>query len=576
MSSAAGSAPGPSDGDWADWRALVGRAGEDAPLSALHRMNLGGPAPAGLVAAPKELRPADPHAGARILAGDWRFDGPRARVSAPPDRAPWGPPFPTPHFADRVHRLDWLRDVAAQGPEGQRRGRSLLMSWIDTFGKWDAFAWRVGATADRVINILSAGPWLLGGLEEADRLEALGLMGRQVRHIRQRLEETPDPESRLRGAVALALAGAALADQADVLTEGLAALERECADQMLADGGHASRSAEALAGMLIDVHLVEDLLLRVGRQAPPFLSRHQSRMASMLGFLTLDDGDLLVGHGGGRRHGLAAAALAAHGETRSRFSFARLTGYQRVQAEELVLYFDTAPPTPTTQGGWVHASALALTICDGPDRILTSCGSHAALDPRVRDAARRTPAHATLTLDNLDSAQFVIDPNTDVLAADGPPGLSARRIEENDQFLLEGQHAAWRSTHGLIHRRRVYIAKNGARVTGEDALYRPASEAAIQSPAAPFALRFPLHPDVEAHAPAGDNRTVYLGLPARRRVWRFRSEAPVRVIESPYWGDAGERRTHQLVIEALADANSDGSSPPNRVRWALSRVEPGV
>ncbi|MBI1340683.1 heparinase [bacterium] len=574
----AGFAPnsGPSDAEWAEWRALVGCAGADVEASPVYRMGLNGPAPASVIATPKDPRPVNSDRGRAILEGDWRFDGPGARVRTPPDRAPWGPPFPTPHFADQIHRFHWLRDVASFGSDGQNRARSLVYSWIEMFGKWDAFAWRTGPTADRVINWLSAGPWLFGATQNETRELLLGALGRHVRHLQEQISQERDPASRFRAAVALCLAGSALPDADQTLSLGSKVLEEEVARQILADGGHASRSAEALAEAMIDLNQVEDLLLRVGVRSPAFLTRIQTRMASMLGFLTLDDGNLLVGHGGGERSGLAAAAMAPHGDVRSRFSFARLTGYQRVEAHDLKLFFDSGPAPETAFGGAAHASALALTVADGPDRILTGCGSHAALDPQLRDAARRTPAHANLTLDNTDSSAFALDADTDLLAIEAAQGVSTRRIEENDQYLIEGQHAGWRNAHGLIQRRRIYVAKNGARVTGEDTLSHPLSEPASPSRSIPYALRFPLHPDVEVRVEPGEDRTVYLGLPERQRIWRFRSEAPVQVEDSPYWGAGGARRTQQLVIRASADANSDGSSPPNRVRWAMSRVEPGV
>jgi hypothetical protein len=36
------------------------------------------------------------------------------------------------------------------------------------------------------------------------------------------------------------------------------------------------------------------------------------------------------------------------------------------------------------------------------------------------------------------------------------------------------------------------------------------------------------------------------------------------------------RKSQQLVIRGTADPSADGSQAPNRVRWALSRIEPGI
>lgn len=561
------------------WLDLVGRSGETVPHNAVYRLRLSGPTPAGLTAIPKDPRPANRARGQAILKGRWRFGS--QVVETPPDHAPWGPAFPSLHFADRIHRFHWLRDLTANGQAGEARARSLVASWVEAFGKWESFAWRLPVVADRQINLLSAGPWLLGGLEDGTRASLLDLLARQGRHLLASGGEEQEPGGRFRVAVATALSGAVIPDLSRALDAGLAMLEQECGQQILADGGHVSRSPAALAEALFDIQVVEELLLRLGVNAPAFLTRLQPRMAAMLGFFSPPDGGLLADNGGGDglipgSPGLGEAALSPYGATASRFSFARLSGYQRVQAEDLTLYLDTGQGPNRLYGGQTHAGALSITIDDGPDRLIGPCAAHPDLDPVLRDAARRTPAHSVLSIDGEDSAIFAFDALTGLRAPDGPPSVSARRLEENDQFLLEGQHGGWRVRHGLIYRRRLYIGKDGARIIGEESLSRPMSETAPAGGGRPpFAVRFHLHPAVQV-VPGDDNRTVFLGLARRQRVWRFRSEALLFIENSRYWGSGEAQKTQQLVIRGEADPNADGSMPPNRVRWALSRIESGV
>ena len=326
----------------------------------------------------------------------------------------------------------------------------------------------------------------------------------------------------------------------------------------------------------MDIQAVEDLLLRVGQNAPAFLTRLQARMAGMLDFLSPPAGLITANGGGDGFHGLSAAALRPYGAVHSKFSFARLSGYQRVQAEELTVFLDAGAGPDRPHGVRAHAGALALTVDDGDERIITQCGSNPDLDPALRDAARRTAAHSVLVLNGEDSAVFTPDAATAVRQPEGPAGLSVHRLEENEQYLLEGQHGGWRVRHGLIYRRRLYVSKDGVRITGEESLSRPMSETMLAAPAKiPFAIRFHLHPDVEI-APGPDDRTVFLGLARRQRVWRFRSEALLSVEISRYWGGETARKTQQLVVYGEADPAADGSQPPNRVRWALTRVEPGA
>lgn len=562
------------DAEDAAWLQLAGRSGQPFQASPVYRMRISGSVPSGLIAIAKDYHPPNRERGQAILEGKWRFGA--STVDTPPGHAPWGPPFPSLHFADRIHRLHWLRDVASFGSEGEAKARALVSGWCETFGKWENFAWRLGPTAERVINLLTAGPWLFNGLEGEAKSSLLESLARQLRHLQASELDASDPQVKLKIGVALCLGGAVVEDHRRALEAGLQMLERECSTQILADGGHAGRSPEMLAEVLADIHCVEELLLRMGIPAPAFLSRLQARMAAMLSFFQCPDGGVLVANGGGdASNGLAFNALRPHGGVSSKFSFARLSGYQRVQAEDLTVYVDAGPGPERPHGGRACAGALAISIDDGPERIITQCGSNPDLEPVLKEAARRSAAHSVLSLNGEDSAVFTLDPATGLMAPEGPPQLSIRRLEEGDDYLLEGQHGGWRVRRGLIYRRRLYVAKNGARITGEDSLSRPMSETAPTTSTAmiAFEIRFHLHPDVQL-AEGPDDRTVFLGLPRRQRVWRFRSETLLSVEHSRYWGTETARKTRQLVIRGVADPKADGTQAPNRVRWGLTRLEP--
>lgn len=558
------------DSDFETWLTYAGKSGETPAHSPVYRMKLSGAAPSGLKALPKDPRPLDMRRGQRIMAGEWRFGG--SSLTTPKGHAPWGPPFPNAHFADCIHRFHWLRDVAGQGDAGVSRARALCVSWIDRYGKWEPFAWRVSVTADRLINMMSAGPWLLGGLEAEARDEVLEALARHARHLSLSGDDEADPRARFRIFVALSLSGAAM-DFPEMLEAGLAGLERECAVQILADGGHASRSPQALAEAMIDLSSVEDLMLRLGLNAPAFLTKHLARMAPMLSFLTFPGGSLPPVNGGGDGWGgLSAAAMAGHGDVAARFSFARLSGFQRIQADALTVLMDSGPAPESRFAGRAHAGVLGIHIVDGDEVLVTSCGAHQGLEPSLRDAARRTPAHSVLTLSGEDSAQFAICEDTGLSAPAGPDGVSARRLEENDQHLIEGQHAGWRASHGLLYRRRLYVSRDGSRVTGEDSLSRPISATSpVEAQNLPYVVRFHLHPAVEVSC-VPEEQCVYLGLAGSKKIWRFRSEALPRIEDSRYWGGRTSSPSRQIVIGAEASALGDGSKAPNRMRWAFSRV----
>ena len=232
----------------------------------------------------------------------------------------------------------------------------------------------------------------------------------------------------------------------------------------------------------------------------------------------------------------------------------------------------SAPSTDLSENA--ASGCLSISVNDGPDRIITNVGAHSDSEPAWRMAARRTAAHSTLQVSDKELAEFARDPVSGLTRLRGPEGVSARRLEEGDDFLLEAQHGGWRQRYGLIHRRRIYVSKSGREIRGEDSLYRPLNETAPPHDGPiPFTIRFQLHSDVEA-ARKDSDREVYLGLPHRQRIWRFFSESSVDIAESVYAAHAPRSATPQLSIYGHADPSGDGAKAPNRIRWALVRVEP--
>ena len=557
--------------DAADWTEFTGKDGLPLKSSTMYRMRLNPPTIDTLLGSPKIGHPTRAKRGLNIIHGVWKFGVDKLEV--PEARAPWGPPFPSVNFGDRIHRFHWLRDLLANGEKGEKLARSLTVSWINAFGKWDENAWRVNVTADRVINWLSAAPIIIEPVSSDTKTNLLDCLAKQVHHISLSYQNVKSLHGRFRSALALTLAGTSFPNGEEYLSMGLKALEHETQAQILKDGGHVTRCPSRLAETLIDLNIAEEFLLRMGKEAPAFLSKAQMRMQNMLKFLQLPDGGLLVSNSGTDGwDGLAKTALSPFGEGGGKFAFAQQTGFQRIQAGTLSLYMDTGSSESGDNTELASASCLAIHVCDGPHRLITSMGAYPDLDPVWVFAARQTAASSTLVLDNQNSAKFTQNSESSLHHIIGPPEVSARRMEEGDQFLLEGQHSGWRESHGLIHRRRLYLAKNGQRITGEDAIYRPLAEISPPNDTdIPCSLRFQLHPNIGVEQ-GDDEKTVFLLVKDTDIAWKFRTEHSIDVEQTVYTASGTRLPAAQIVINYGVSPIGDGTISPNRLRWALSRV----
>lgn len=555
----------PSADDAALWRRFRGVDGEDVKINALHRLKMSGNPPAGFGMHLKNLQPADAWRGEALMKGMWKIG--RERLALDAGVAPWNTALPSKHFGDRLHRFAWLPDLFAQGPVGAERARYFVDSWIEAFGTFNGFAWRIGPTAARLWAWLRCGAQLFEEGEPEAQQARLDAVHRQLRHLGALIEGTADPRARWQGACVLFAASICLNGAQD-LNEAKARLEAECTAQFLPDGGHVSRAPSRGLRGLLALMTLRDLLQRADRNVPDYFDKWISRVGAMVNFFRTEDGALNTFNDGDESlPEIVTAALDRLETPPRRFTFAPKSGFQKLEKSGLRLVLDCGEAPPRPFGDYAHAGALGFELSSGPARLITSCGYSSEVNVDWQAAVRRTGAHSTLILGGRDSAKFSINEETRLLAPSGPDGISAKRLEESDEIWLDAQHSGYKQSLGLLHRRRLFMAGDGSRLTGEDSLVRPISQGEAEDRKfISFEIRFHLHPTVTAMM---SNDAIRL-ICEDGSVWRFKtSHVGTRLEKTVYLSRGVVEQPEQIVMAGMADPTSDGSEPPNCVRWAI-------
>lgn len=557
--------------DAALWRRFSGLAGEDIKASAGNRIQLAKTPPAGFRLHLHAQTPPDLQRGEALMMGRWRFGQQRSILDG--GAPPWSVPALSRHFADRLHRFDWLRDLAATSNEGADHARALVDDWADQFGQFHGFYWRLGPLTARVWNWLLMGEALFEAGTDADRQRRLDVLVRQIRYIEATVSETMNISAEWRGACVLA-ASALIFDDEDALDEHIIHLDAICTAQLLPDGGHVSRSPQRVLNNLADLLALKDLFERAERPVPDYIDKWIPRLGAMLNFFRLPDGALAPFNDGGEsRTEAVSAVLQALNEPPRRFSFAMKSGFQKLEKNGLCLLLDAGSAPPLPYAGRAHSGPLGFDLADGDARLITSCGFSPEVNLDWQAAVRRTSAHSTLSLGARDANAFETYEATRLLCPVGPEGISAKRLEEADEIWLDAQHGGWKSNFGVIHRRRLFMSGDGARLTGEDAIVRPVSQPLDEEGKfVSFDIRFHLHPSVTAMT-TGDSIQLKCENGA---IWSFRTtHAGTRLETSRYLGRGLVEKTEQIVMSGRADPNGDGAEPPNCIRWGFRREKRG-
>ncbi|WP_421789691.1 heparinase II/III family protein [Hyphobacterium sp.] len=513
----------------------------------------------------KDFRSADAAKGASILDGRYLFAGQLLE-----SENPFPEPAPSLRFAETLHGFDWLRDLlACRDESAEARAGQLVDSWWASFSKWSSFAWAPELAAKRLIN------WALApGLFRAD-LNRQSAFLQQARHLKSSARHARPGLDEIRCGTALMLSGA-LFDDSKLRDAGLAILQRTLPRQVWTDGGHYSRTPSAASEILGLLILIDIAEAHHNRDTPDVISRAIDRITPILRFFRLGDGGLVEFHGGGEGDIRAIDHLLGARDTGTKsFGFAPNSGYQRIEAGGAVIVMDVGKPAASSSA---HASALAMEMSAGGQRLVVNCGWTDKQPDNWREAVRATAAHSTLTIEETSSARLLAEGWKRRLLGSRFEEIAehvfARRNEEDIGTWVEAGHDGYAGQFGLHHRRRLFLAADGGDLRGEDGLFRPVDYGPPDDVDRRwrFAIRFHLHPSIRASL-ARDGMSALLVL-ANGDGWRFRSDGgPVRIEPSVYLA-VGEspKRTSQIVIQGDAEPFGAGERPPNRIRWAFQRL----
>jgi uncharacterized heparinase superfamily protein len=567
------SAPAPvrssrSDGGLRLWPAIAGRLFTRQLWIELYGLpgygqTLSRPRPQGFAATPRDFRPSDPATGRLVLNGRFMLAGSGMDAAAPAD--PWDRPSPNRAFAVDLHAYRWLASLMLAGERGAREALRLILAWDDHFARWTPFAWGPEILARRVFNLSCAARRMAATGTEAERLRLADILARQARQL---LRPPGGLAGRAERLTAAAVAGCALGGPpgAAIRRRALRRLPGALKATVGADGGHSSRSVEAGMELLLDLLTLDDALLQLSETPPVELGAAIARLTRALRLLTLPDGRLVSGQGGGPSDPARVAAARAHDEAGAEVPTGVVGGYLKIASPLLTIVADAAPPARGAWSGAACAQPGALEIVCGRDRLITNSG----WTPRAADrqGLRLTPAGSTLSLGDGSIDEPLSGWKGDLLDARliGPGHeVAVDHREAEGAVWLEIDHDGWAARYGLRHQRRLYLDQRLDELRAEERLY-PAegAEATVRALAAPYAVRFHLEPTTTASL-ARDRRSILLRGHSGRGWW-FRSDAPDVAIEpSVHVEDGLTRRTLQLVLRG--SVRTDGES---KIRWKLN------
>lgn len=518
--------------------------------------------------------------GRQLIAGNFLFSGTltEAKGGSIWDIAPGNAVV-----AEELHGCAWLDDLAAVG-DAKARGaaQKWVTDWIARYGNGKGAGWTPDLTGRRLIRWIQHGFFLLRGQEREANVAFYRSLGQQTIFLSRRWKATSQGLPRFEALTGMIYAGLSLEGMEAHVEPAVAALARDCGREIDDTGGIPTRNPEELLEVLTLLIWATEALKESGHHPPAAIMTAIARITPTLRALRHSDGSLARFHGGGRGlDGRLDHALAAAGD-RARVTEGPHMGFARMSAGRTSMVIDASPPPtgPASVNG--HASTLAFELTSGRRPLIVNCGSGRTFGEDWRRAGRATPSHTTLCIEGYSSSRLgpasrIVTSGQELLV-DTPTDVYCAFSDLHDGRRLELSHDGYRSTHGLTHARTMDLAIDGRGMVGEDLLTtltdadkqrfeRSLDETALQG--VPYALRFHIHPDVDATLDMG-GAAVSMALKSGE-IWILRHDGHANLALEPSVylenGRLSPRPSQQVVLSGRTMAYA------TRVRWSLAKAQ---
>ena len=528
-----------------------------------------------LLLAPQELRTADPSFATELYNGHFGLAGKLAEIDT---ESPFEIDPPSEGWARELYGFGWLRHLRAAGSELSREQAKVLVNdFIALKRSLPGLAWQPEIMGRRVISWLSNSVLVLDTGEPQAYETFLRALSSQLRYLSASYRDAPDGVPRLVSLMALVYAGLCIAEQQAVVERYTRPLCKELERQILPDGGHISRNPEALVELLLDLLPLKQCFVARDRPPPKELTDAIERIMPMLRFFRTCDGTLTRFNGAGPTPTDALATALAYDDVKGApVRYAANSAYARLECGSTLFICDIGPTPAASLSMTAHAGFLSFEMSSGNAPMIVNCGTPSVDHDEWRPFSRSTPAHSTLTFEDVSSGEFGTSGTNGALPTVdapllGPANVQATlsdQVDSTDNIRIRGSHDGYLERFGVTHARQMLIAPNGLLISAEDKLSAPQG---LKSPdenliAGDYAVRFHLHPSVRAEL-GSDGQSVELRL-KNGEAWRITSNAPETTLEQSFFlADArGPQPTSQVVLGGFI-----GEASEVRIVWNIER-----
>lgn len=439
------------------------------------------------------------------------------------------------HYFDDLNQSGWKDRIEIH--------HSLINTWIEENPKMMGNGWEPYTISLRSVNWIK---WFLSGNEPKE--EWLASLSLQVQALEQQLEYHLLGNHLFANAKALLFSGCyfegGMADK--WLKLGFTILEKEIPEQILADGGNFELTPMYHNTILADMLDLYQLSLVYPDKIPKITSQYWceliGRMLSWAEHMQHPDGEVSFFNDSAMgiapklsdlQHYAEGVGIKVPDTNQDQVTHLKESGYIVIQDDMNKLLIDVAKVGPDYIPGHAHADTLSFELSINGQRVFVNSGTSVYGLGEERLRQRKTEAHNTVLVDDMDSSEVWSGFRVARRAYPSAPVIT----EREGHVSVECAHDGYMRLPGKVTHTRVWTLAEGNllvcdRLTGT---YNHAE------------AHYHIHPDVVVDAPNCEGSLV-LHLPCGSQYMVEAEGADIKVIDTTWHPEFGVAVANKKLV----------------------------
>ena len=364
------------------------------------------------------------------------------------------------------HSFEFLNDLQEISTETLRiHGRKLTSYWIKKNSSWKSKTWEDFILATRICNWLKNYNFFFSTADAEFKKEIFSSILRQIEHLVKNFSNLKRNSDLIRIIKALIYTSISIPNKKYYYQIAIFNLKSELSRQILSDGCHFQRNPKIHVNVLMDLLDIRAILNSTKKNVFFNLQNVIKNMSVACLFFLHKDNSLANFNGTDNVNQKEIKNVISEiPKLKKNPRELAESGFQRIDTKDTTLILDCGVPKNYDATYKAHSCSTTFELSYKKNKIIINALS--GLDEKIN---RTTAAHSTLTLNNTNAYKILKNEHLSRV----PEKLKVKRVERYEANVIEIENYGYKNQYDAVHKRLIYVDKEGLDIRGEDNIYCP-------------------------------------------------------------------------------------------------------